>query len=86
MLRILVWLGLLVAVWWWLRRRLLPGPPRGAPGAQASRGRRTLARPEEMIDCARCGLHLPASEALRDSAGRPYCCAEHRDAGPASGR
>jgi uncharacterized protein len=34
-----------------------------------------------MVDCAHCGLHLPASEALRDGA-HAYCCAEHRAAGP----
>jgi uncharacterized protein len=50
--------------------------------SRAARRQQTLAPPEAMVDCARCGLHLPASEALRDAAGRQYCCAEHRDAGP----
>jgi uncharacterized protein len=82
MLRLLIWLGLVIAAWWWVRRRLFPSRPQGGPAAQAARRQRALAPPEAMIDCARCGLHLPASEALRDAAGRPYCCAEHRDAGP----
>ena len=83
MLRILIWLGLLVAVWWWLRRRLFPDRPSVRGAGQRARDRRALAPPEAMIDCAHCGLHLPASKALRDAAGRPFCCAEHRDAGPA---
>jgi uncharacterized protein len=53
---------------------------RGAAGRKASRA--AIAPPERMVDCARCGLHLPASEALLDGAGRPYCCEEHRLAGP----
>lgn len=36
---------------------------------------------ENMLACAHCGVHLPASEALRDAAGHPYCCAAHRKAG-----
>jgi uncharacterized protein len=38
---------------------------------------------EGMVACARCGVHLPASEALQ-VAGRSYCSASHRDAGPAA--
>ena len=38
--------------------------------------------PQEMVACAHCGLHLPASEALRDAQGRPYCGQAHRLAGP----
>ena len=82
MLRLLIWLGLLVVVWWWIRRLLSPPRARGQAAPKSARRRDALAPPEAMIDCARCGVHLPASEALRDGAGRPYCCAEHRDAGP----
>lgn len=39
--------------------------------------------PEEMSRCARCGVHLPRSEALL-SGGQVFCSAEHRDAGPRS--
>ncbi|MDX9844516.1 MAG: PP0621 family protein [Aquabacterium sp.] len=39
---------------------------------------------EDMVACAHCGVHLPASEACRDTAGRAYCSAAHRDAGPSS--
>jgi uncharacterized protein len=79
-LRALFWLVLLIAAWWIFRKRTraAPPPPRPAepPAAPA------IAAPEQMVDCARCGLHLPASEALRDDAARVYCSAEHRAAGP----
>jgi len=73
--RLLLWVLLGMLAWWMLRpaRRAPPPPARPAAGA----------RPEEMVDCARCGLHFPASEGVRDGA-RAYCCAAHRDAGPAA--
>jgi uncharacterized protein len=37
-----------------------------------------------MLSCAHCGVYLPASEALMDSAQHPFCSPAHRDAGPAS--
>lgn len=40
------------------------------------------APPQNMVACARCGVHLPESDALRE--GRHfYCCTAHRDQGPA---
>ncbi len=35
---------------------------------------------EKMVACAECGVHLPASGALRDGAGRFYCGHQHLDA------
>lgn len=46
-----------------------PSPPSGSPV-------------EDMVACAHCGIHLPAGEAVRDAANRPYCGVPHRDAGP----
>jgi uncharacterized protein len=63
-------------VWWLLRPRRQVAPPAqrtATPGPAGS--------PEAMVDCAACGLHFPASEAVRDGA-RVYCCTAHRDAGP----
>jgi len=34
-----------------------------------------------MLACAHCGVHLPASLALR-AQGHSFCSAAHRDAGP----
>ncbi len=73
--RVLLWAIVAFVAWWLLRPRRKPVPPSQgarAPGAP-------LAPPEAMVDCATCGLHFPASEAVRDGA-RAYCCAAHRDA------
>ena len=35
---------------------------------------------ERIVACARCGVHLPASDAVRGG-GDWYCGADHRDAG-----
>ncbi|MEZ5651167.1 MAG: PP0621 family protein [Burkholderiaceae bacterium] len=34
---------------------------------------------EAMLQCERCGIYFPASEAVR-AHGRVYCSREHRDA------
>jgi uncharacterized protein len=78
MSRILFWFLIAALVWWLLKSRTRPpAPPGPGPRAPGSEG-----EAEAMVDCARCGLHMPASEALRDAQGRAYCCAEHRAAGP----
>ena len=77
--RLLLWAIVAFVVWWLLRprRKATPPPPAAARGPAD-------APPEAMVDCAWCGLHFPASEAVRDG-GRLYCCAAHRDAGPRRG-
>jgi len=74
--RLLLWVLLGAVAWWLLRPRRPAAPPRPRPGARPAAD-----APEAMVDCAHCGLHLPASEAVRDGA-RAYCCSAHRDAGP----
>ena len=70
--RLLLWIALGVVAWLMLRPRRRAAPPREAAAKAA---------PEAMVDCAACGLHFPASEAIRDGA-RLYCCTAHRDQGP----
>lgn len=36
---------------------------------------------EDMVCCAHCGVHLPASESVR-AGEKLFCCAAHRDAQP----
>lgn len=38
-----------------------------------------VTRTENMVRCARCGVHLPQGESL-EAGGLHYCCAAHRDA------
>lgn len=37
---------------------------------------------EDMVTCARCGVHLPQSDSVSAN-GQYFCCDEHRLAGPA---
>jgi len=75
--RLLLWLVLAFAAWWVLRPRRSAVP--SSPAARAPLD--AVAAPEAMVDCAACGLHFPASEAVRDGT-RLYCCSAHRDGGP----
>ena len=77
--RLLLWAIIGFVAWWLLRPRRKVPPPQG-PAATGG----PVAPPEAMVDCAACGLHFPASEAVRDGA-RVYCCTAHRDAGPRRG-
>ncbi|TDM09649.1 MAG: hypothetical protein C4K60_10560 [Ideonella sp. MAG2] len=78
MSRLILLLAAVALVWWWLssRRKQLRGHTSQrsstdpAPDGQA------------MVACARCGVHLPQSDALADEAGRHYCGEEHRRLGP----
>ena len=54
--------------------------PPGAPGAgqtvYKARTEKALADAETMLECARCGIFFPASEAVHAN-GHDYCCAAH---------
>ncbi|MCD6661857.1 MAG: PP0621 family protein [Comamonas sp.] len=49
---------------------------------RTARGKPATRPPQNMVACARCGVHLPESDALREGKHH-YCCAAHRDQGPA---
>ncbi|GIX23070.1 MAG: hypothetical protein KatS3mg122_0301 [Caldimonas sp.] len=76
-MKYLVVLVVVMALVWVLRS----GRRRDA-GAAASRAAGPRARPQTMVDCAHCGLHLPRDEAITGDDGRHYCSAAHRLAGP----
>jgi uncharacterized protein len=77
-MKYLLILLVILAVIWLMRR-----------GSASSHRRQREARPEgksharPMVECAHCGVHLPADEAVIGSEGRPYCSDAHRLAGPA---
>jgi uncharacterized protein len=54
---------------WMLRKAL--GHPRKGP-----------ARPQDLVACSHCGLHLPRDEAVWRNA-RAYCCSQHAKDAPA---
>jgi uncharacterized protein len=73
---VVVLLAVLALVWLigGRRRAARRDPPRRA-GAAVPPG------PEAMLECARCGVHVPRSEASWNGS-QAYCCPQHRDAGP----
>jgi uncharacterized protein len=67
--RLLV-LVLLVVLAVWLVRRALRGT------ATKHEARKQAESQDELVRCARCGVHLPRGEA-RQAAGALYCSDEH---------
>lgn len=78
---VLVVILAVVVGWFFGRGRRRVEPPPGGPAAPVAAGKDAPKR-IEMLACARCGVHLPRSEAAFDAAGRPFCTPEHRVAGP----
>jgi uncharacterized protein len=77
---LLLVLAVVLLLWMLFGRNRTRRPPGDGNAPRAPGG------PVEMSRCARCGVHLPRSEALL-AGGQVYCSAEHRDAGPrADGR
>jgi uncharacterized protein len=74
--RFLVLVALVVVTVWWLKRAL----------ARAEQGEVARKPPVEgeLVSCARCGVHLPRSEA-REAGGRLFCSEEHASLGAARG-
>ncbi len=68
-MKFLLLLLAILGIWWALR--LL----RASPATPRPRNRHRT-QVEEMVACARCGLHVPESEAVERD-GRHYCCEEH---------
>ena len=66
---------LLVGVWLWRRARR-PDEDREPPAAPPAPAAHQTT-PAAMVACQHCGMHLPASDALRGARGS-YCSAEHR--------
>jgi uncharacterized protein len=56
-----------LAVWWLAKGFRRKDAAGGAPGTA----------PEQMVNCAHCGLYLPQSEAICEG-DKFFCCNEHR--------
>lgn len=70
---LLVLILALVVVWRW-RSGHTGALAQRQPGKKPS----TSVPPVEMVACLRCGLHLPAEDAVHGTRG-PYCSALHRE-------
>ena len=77
---------LVVGVGLWMLLARLRGPGSGAKDSDAARPTKPAnsepAEPVEMVVCAHCGVHLPATDALALGT-RLYCSDAHRRLGPA---
>ncbi len=74
--KFLFWIIVLGLAWMVLRYLVIRGrsvaPTEPAAPAQAPA--------EAMLQCAWCGVHMPASESVSAADGRVYCGREHLDA------
>ncbi len=70
---LLVFAVLAVAFYVWRagRRDAPRNPPPQKPGAGEG-------KPQDMVRCASCAVHLPRSDALPGPDGAVYCSEEHR--------
>ncbi|AVI83053.1 hypothetical protein BTW15_23625 [Pseudomonas syringae pv. tomato] len=76
MVRLLMWVALIAAVIWFVKR--LINPPKPKPRAEPPE---IAATP--MVRCAHCGVHLPQDRALSQEK-QWYCSEAHRLEGPAA--
>ena len=81
MARILFWVFIVFLVWFAVRwagaSRRSRDPVDATQGTARDKPSDTV---EAMRQCAWCGAHMPAHDALALTDGRVYCSAPHRDA------
>jgi len=73
-MKLLFWVVVIVVGVLWLVRN---GKSRSKPNARPGGPTQSNAG-EAMVQCAHCGVHLHASEALHNPAGLAFCSNEHR--------
>lgn len=76
-MKYLVLVAIVLVVLAWLRHQARQD--RGTTEQKPSAPPDTPRTPQDMVRCAHCGLHLPATDALTGTQDRRYCCAAHRD-------
>ncbi|KTC48896.1 PP0621 family protein [Pseudomonas syringae] len=76
MVRLLMWVALIAAVIWFVKRLINPPKPK-------SRAEPPEIAATPMVRCAHCGVHLPQDRALSQEK-QWYCSEAHRLEGPAA--
>jgi len=73
---LLLVIALIVVVW------LMQGKKASKPtGASTAASTTPTDSGERMIQCAHCGVHVPASESVSNAGGVVFCSEEHRRLG-----
>ncbi|RYZ08307.1 MAG: hypothetical protein EOO24_10510 [Comamonadaceae bacterium] len=67
-----------IGVWLWRQGRIAEARERRRSTPPPTPPSAARLPPQAMVQCARCGVHLPASDALPGSSGGSYCTAAHR--------
>lgn len=73
---------LVVGIGLWMFTAKLRGPRQGDDAGGKPGDKAPGQAPLTMVECAHCGLHLPAGDALPEGS-RLYCSDAHRRLGPA---
>ncbi len=76
-MKLLIWLVIVFLVVAWIMRGKKNVPGRDGAGQRKPQAPADGA-PEAMLQCACCGLHVPASEAVTHAPGVAFCSEEHR--------
>ncbi len=77
-MKYLIWLVVAVAVVVWLKRLKKTVVSTTQQQTQAYTPQRSEDG-ERMVQCAHCGIHFPASEAVSNASGAVFCSTEHRN-------
>lgn len=75
-MRLLLWGIIVFVVVMWLLHIKRSAIQKG--GSSRANLRSASGTPEEMVQCAQCGIHLPASEAIFIQPDIAFCSEEHR--------
>jgi uncharacterized protein len=76
-MKFLIWAVIVFLVMAWIMRSK-QAAGRAGTSQPGPRAKEQLGSPEAMLPCVRCGLHVPASEAVRHAPGIAFCSEEHR--------
>ncbi len=78
-MKYLLWGLVLYLGWRWITASNKAIGPESA-GGQGMRNGADADAAEKMVQCARCGIHLPVSEAIAGHDAQLFCCEAHRNA------
>lgn len=81
-MKYLLWALLLYLAWRWYSAQKQRDDT-SVPDAPAAPASDAGGKPEAMVRCASCGIHLPVSEALPAPGDLHFCCEAHRLRHPA---